>query len=419
MLRQASSPIWSREADPPENLAPPQSSASLLAFGKGIIVFSSRRVVSGFSEATGRLIWRAGRGAIPVYAGGIFAYSSSDGSVHGVNPLTGVTRWSFTFPPSTRHPSGEFSHILWSTGTTFLISRAFREKAQDVIGETNSYGELSATGKLDWTAPLSGYAMTPIIAGPYAIQAFIPHMDSFVYSLRLGAHGGFSSNLGQADEINDVQPPLAILSGGARYGTEPQDRVLTFEIHAADLRSGKVDWKYLYAPDYNENYARFYTKNLKDLCTGECGWRSIGIEGNAVYVAVYGVRVYRYGLSLGNSQHPLLVSEDGRYIGGPYHGAIYVARGDGIWMIRPREHSIESMRIAQSSSSFSAIAIIGKTAYVGFADGLLRGVDVDDGHTVLDAKTCPATRISVSSTRVYAVCALAKNHWRVVAFSRR
>lgn len=243
-------------------------------------------------------------------------------------------------------------------------------------------------------------------------------MDTFAYSLRLGPRGGASVNLGLADETNDVQPPLAILSGGPRYGTEPQDRVLTFEIHAADLRNGKVQWKYTFAPDYDQNFARFYTKNIRDLCTGACGWRSIGIERKSVYVAVYGVRVYRYRLGPGHSQHPLLVSDEGRYIGGPYRGAIYVARNDGIWMIRPRAHSIESMLIVQSLSPFRVITISGKTAYIGFADGNLRGVDVDDGHTVLDAGTCPITRISVSSTRVYAVCALDASHWRVVAFPR-
>ena len=171
-------------------------------------------------------------------------------------------------------------------------------------------------------------------------------------------------------------------------------------------------------PDYDDNYRRFVATNLTNLCYGECGWHPIGIEGQMVYLAIYGVRVYRYKLGPVPSQSPLLVSDDGAFVGGPYHGAIYVARSEGVWMIRPREHSIDSTLVAPSSSPFRVIAITGRTAYIGFADGHVRGVSVDDGHVVFDAKTCPAIRIAAGPSTLYVVCAVDKEQWRIAAFRR-
>jgi hypothetical protein len=394
----------------------------MLAFGKGLVVFASGGYVRGFSEATGKLIWSAGRGGIPVYAGGVFAYADSDGSVHAVDVRSGATKWRFVLPAKPyRSPlPARFAHVLWSAGSSFLVSRVVdgSDSGSTWRGPMVNYGELSAAGKLDWTAPLDGQFMPPVVAWPYVVQRYVPHLDTFVSALRLGPRGGVSAKLASADDVNDVRPPHVVLSGGPRYGTEPQDQVLTRELNSFDLRDGSLGWSYLYAPDYNENYTRFYRKNITNLCTGECSWHPIGIEGRMVYLAIYGARVYRYRLGPVSSQRPLLVSDEGTYVGGPYHGAIYVARSDGVWMIRPRERSIESTLVAPSTAAFGVIVISGQAAYVSFADGSIHGFNVDGGDAVLEAKTCPASRLAVGPTMLYAVCAIDKEHWRVVAFRR-
>jgi hypothetical protein len=222
------------------------------AYGKGVVAFASRGYVCGFDEVTGKLVWRAGRGTNPVYASGVFAYAGSDGSVHAVDALTGAGKWRFVLPAKQyRSPLPlNFSHVLWSTGSSFLIARVVdvSDTGSDLKGPMVNYGELSVSGRLNWAVPLEGQFMEPVVLWPYVVQRYVPHLDTFAAAIRLGTDGGKATALkGGTDEVNELRPPHVVLSGGPRYGTEPQDRILTRQLNSFDLRDGRLEWSYRYA----------------------------------------------------------------------------------------------------------------------------------------------------------------------------
>ena len=226
--------------------------------------------------------------------------------------------------------------------------------------------------------------------------------------MHLGPHGGFVKMTEQSEALS-AQGSTAVVTGEPML--EVQGYFLTFDVDTVDLDSGRVVSSFHYEPDYDTNRAG----GERIIPPGTLSGGRLHVEGNDIY-ALIGIRIYRYRLADPKSQHPLLVSENDKFVGGPYAGAIYVERQGGVWTLRPRKSDIQARLIAPSTAHVEQFAISGRTAYVGFEDGELRGVDVHDGHTVLDAKTCPAKEIGAAGRRVYIVCAEPKH--RVVAFPR-
>jgi hypothetical protein len=189
-----------------------------------------------------------------------------------------------------------------------------------------------------------------------------------------------------------------------------QDNFLTFDVEKADVRDGTVVATYHYEPDYDANYDDYE----KGLFPGGLFSGDVRADGGYVYGAV-STKLYRYRLTEAASQSPLLVASDSRLIGGPYRGALYVSRSDGVWALRVASTRIRARLVAPSVSPFSGLNITGRTAYIAFSDGEVRGVNVDDGRTVLDARPGKSARVGVGKDRAFVVCRT-DSGWQVVAF---
>jgi outer membrane protein assembly factor BamB len=384
-------PAWASSIDHTDGKP---AGSDLTAHGDGIIAFPSGGRICGFREADGRNRWCATPGASPAFAGGTFAYSAGDGTVHAVDARSGAPRWLF---------GGADAVSAAGDGFTFVGRERNRTE--------RTYGELSPSGEVRWTTliPL-GTVWPAIVAPPYLLQPVIMsgatlHATQFV--MQLGPGGG---------RVGEIENAWTYLDSNGSSGVFSIDRIesmedheLTFDVEAVDLRTAKTTLSARYEPDYDVNLALYFANRLPRASGKRAGY------DQGWFYGVVGSSVYRYRLGGERGQHPLLVSTDGM-LAGPYRGAIYVARKDGVWMLRPRERDVEARLVAPSPAAVSAIAIAGRTAYIAFANGRLRGVDALSGRTVLDAPGCPARRIGITAQRVYFVCD-STQYWRFLAFA--
>jgi outer membrane protein assembly factor BamB len=390
----------------------PAGDDAVIAHGAGIVAFGWRGAICAFRPADGRRLWCAGRGTMPAFAGGEIAYIAPDGSVRAVDARSGAPRWSFTFPTSVaaaalEGPTTPIMQKVWNAGGDFLVLRGDGRAGH----RAPNYGELSTSGHVRWSTDLDALFRTPIVAPPYALQLVVSGaLSGVAYCVQLGSGGGARAEVAGAWQTLDVRGRIAVFGMEA---IEPiEDHFLTSDIAVADLRTGALRARYHFEPDYDENYRLW-----------EHGWFPPGSSSQAgaadalsIYVAV-NTKLYRYRYADPDAQRPLLISESGALLGGPYRGAIYVARRDGVWTLRADEHVVHARHVVTTKTAVSGFAIAGRTAYVGFDDGTLHGVDVDDGRTVLTAKTCAAYHIGTDERRVYAVCATGATG-RIVAFPR-
>jgi hypothetical protein len=390
------------------------SGLSLLAHGGGIVAFNSGGRMCGFAESDGRTLWCVDAGTAPAYASGEVAYTTADGGVHALDAATGARRWSHAFMIARADPRNPgwtlqmpVRESAWSAGADFLVVRRYRAD-----GSAN-FGEVDPNGRLLWTSRnlLVSASLNPAIAPPFVLQQYIgpgATIHSLQQLFHSGQRGGHIASFG-AWEVLAIQPPFAIVTGDT-YG-ENQDQFLTFDVLTVDLRNGTVKSGRHFEPDYDANYAA----GERLIPPGTASGGRLHAEGHWVY-AVIGHDIYRYDLKGARNQHPLLVSTTDHIIGGPYRGAIYVARPGGVWTLRPTGREIQARLVAPIKAFVNAIAIVGHTAYIGFSNGIVRGVDVDDGRTVLSAKPCTAAAFAVGATRVYVVCG-GLDH-RLIAFVR-
>lgn len=407
-------PSWKHAMTDPSQ----SGDGALLALGDGIVSFASGGRICGYDATTGKQTWCATRGVGPEYANGEIAYVDWDGTVRAVAVASGHPRWHFRFATSAEGAAleGSASPIVqrvWSTGSDFLIARVDGRAGR---GAPN-YGEVSTTGKLLWSTELVGFLPSPYLLNGFALQSTIGSgatMDSVQRLVRLGDHGGVAAaRWDEAWGVLDVRLPQVVFRGEWALG-EVQEHVLTIDVEKADIRNANALVRFHFEPDYDANDA-LYEAGL--LQSGEESYR-IKLRADQEFIyPVIGKRLYRYRLAHPKNQRPLLVDDGGIFIGGPYRGALYVARVGGVWALRPGDKAIRSQLVAQTPTPLSTFAIVGRTAYMAFVDGHLRGVDVDTGRTTLDARTCRADRIAVGPHRVYAVCATSKPA-RIVAFDR-
>jgi hypothetical protein len=374
--------LWSHAADAPAG------DGDLIAAGDGMVAFATRGRMCGYRESDGRVRWCAGTGAAPVYASGEFVYRAAGDSVRAVDAGSGVERWR-------DERTGAAS--VWAAGHDFLIARS------DATRGVSAYREVDGAGKTLWETSFAGSLQRPVIAEPYAIQGAVQSGGSIIIDenvLLLGRRGGPRADLGAAAAIAAVEPPLVVLSSGD--GAEMEDHFLTFDVRVADVRDGKTKTRLHFAPDYAANAA--YLRDHRAEIAGQAESAGSVREENGWIFALVIDKLYRYRLDGGEAQRPDLIADASPLLGGPYRGVLYVARRDGVWALRPQRDAVSAQLVAPSAAKVSAFAIAHGVAYIGFADGHTRGVAIDDGRIVLDARSCAPTRIGSSASRVYVVC---------------
>jgi hypothetical protein len=416
-----------RETVPPSDSAvhtalwshPLANSSDMLAIGTKVLAFAAPDLMCGFDGATGAQLWCDGKGSHPAYAADVVAYTAADGSVHGVDAYTGALLW--------KHSGAVRQYVTAnyaaSTGDDFLLS----SRQQPVDTGTMTYGqlvdatyvgyaEITPSGHVLWTGEGHNYGNlpNPDIFRPYAFQINTGPGATIMSSLQvlnLGPDGGVGAAIHNTGEVLDFNTPNVTLAGGWR-AQEVEDFFLTFDIETADVRDGTIVAMYHYEPDYDAN--------LDDYNRGlfPAGLRSgdVRADGGFAYGAV-STKLYRYHLAEAAGQSPLLVASNSRFLGGPYRGALYVSRSDGVWALRIASTQIRARLVAPSVSPVANLYIAGRTAYIAFADGEVRGVNVDDGRTVLDAWPGKEARVGVSTDRAFVVCRTEKG-WEVDAYDR-
>jgi hypothetical protein len=397
--------VWSRDADAPDE--------TMLAVGGGAVALASRGHVCSFAETTGAMNWCGGIGHDPVYAGGVVAYTGEDGAIYGVDARTGRRRWRFAFPTSARGralagPRLRPEHRAWSTGASFLIARTDGRAGHGAPDD----GEVSASGRLLWSAQENGAHGDVVLAPPFVLQQIAGSGARIVISenvIRLGR--------GIVSRIDDATSVIATQHGRLTAevdSVEPiEEHFLALDVGTYDLASGKLLEKYRYEPDYDENDARYNAGIRHEMNSGEIAHG----EGDAIYPFIGG-NLYRYRLAPAHGQRPVLLATDRSYLGGPYRDTVYVRRADGVWALRADEHAVHARLVAASPAKPTMLAAADGDVYVGFADGTVRGVDGATGATILDARACPPTRITVTNQRVYVACR-GTSHWRILAYARR
>ncbi|HEY0381089.1 MAG TPA: PQQ-binding-like beta-propeller repeat protein [Candidatus Elarobacter sp.] len=367
----------------------------------------------GFAENSGQRLWCATAGDHPAYSGGVLAYAARGGTVRAVDMRTGRALWSFAFRTSPRWlrelpksgPDFPPFYILWPVTGGFLVARTDTGS----FGELN-YGELSAAGTLRWSARLAGVFSEPVFAPPYVFQVVSNTGGGFVAetsAFRLGSGGGLVSHVVNASAVLSVRAGTTVLRGD--QAADVDQPFLSLDVLVADIAGGTVRARYRYQPDYEDNYG-LVRAHLLEGSPGKAA-----VDGDALYFQIAS-KVFRYKLGPANGQRPLLESIDGELVGGPYLGWIFVARQDGVWALRPKGSSIQARLIAASNAAFRALTVYRRTVFVGFADGIVRGVDLESGKPVFAAHTCEPARVAIHQASVYVVCS--SPQWSIVSFTR-
>jgi outer membrane protein assembly factor BamB len=398
---------------------PVSDASDVLAIGPNVVTFAASDLMCGFNGATGAQLWCDGKGSHPAYAAGVVAYTAADGSVHGVDADTGALLW--------KHSGAVRQYITAnyaaSTGDDFLLSS--RQQPVDTGKMTYgqlvdatyvSYAEITPSGHVLWSGEGDNYGdlPNPDIFRPYAFQINTGPGATIMSSLQvlnLGPDGGVGAAIHNTGDVLHFNSPNVTLAGGWR-AQEVEDFFLTFDIETADVRDGTVVAMYHYEPDYDANLADYN----RGLFPGGLRSGDVRADSEFVYGAVSS-KLYRYRLAVAAGQSPLLVASDSLFLGGPYRGALYVSRSDGVWALRVDSTRIRARLVAPSASPVSGLSITGRTAYIAFADGEVRGVNVDDGRTVLDAWPGKEARVGVSTDRTFVVCR-SDTGWEVVAYDR-
>jgi hypothetical protein len=383
-------PAWSVPVDRELPLGP------MLALVPGIVAFSSNSRICAFARADGARRWCSGPGTNAVEAKGVIAFLDKRGGVHAVDARTGKSRWDSAFGAGGFGPNVPVygSGRLWSTGSSFLVAGAMALRTS-----IPRFGELSLSGMTLWEDRLIGLSGAPFIANRYALVRLANSgatLDVAVRIVRLGAHGGVGPFIGDAYSVLGTWHGNAVLVAGSRaqYG---EDTFLSLEIELAAIRSGRTVDDRVLEPDYEENLAA-------NRARGSAAYNdATAFEDGYVYTSVVG-NLYRYDLRGRDDQRPLLLSSRAPFVGGPVRGTVYVARRDGVWALTPDQRSIAARLVVATASPAVAFTAQWPYAYIGFADGTLRGIDVRDGSTTLSATGCLADRIVADAHQAFFIC---------------
>ncbi len=413
--RVVRTPLWRqsldvRGASPGENVL--GDGRNVVAVRNGIIAFRHAGRICAFDEASGRARWCDRAGVDPIAVGGVLAYAAGE-RIRAVALRDGVLRWQRAL--RVHHPAGatgEFdprfptAHRLFGAGDSVLaVRRAGRGPFRSA-----TVGELNAAGTVLWQQEREGGLMTPVMAPPFAVWPI--SLDGAITTthqlvVKLGAGGGIRGEFGNYDAVLDVRGPQIVLTGGWR-AVLPEEYTLTTEITVADVRQNVTNAGFAFRPDYDDNLARMQNQATYATDFARGGGRAAGVEGSNVYVRV-GRRYYRYRLAAAANQHPTTVTSDGDWIAGPYDGAIYVRREDGVHTLRFGTDAVRDMLVIAAHGRTTTSAKAGGVVYIGFDDGDVVGVSARDGRTLLAAAPCPGPvgAITPAPRHVFVVCGAA------------
>jgi hypothetical protein len=379
---------------------------AVLAIGSGVVAFASNGRLCGYAEADGARRWCVAGGTAPAYAADQIAFTTAGGGSASVAARDGRALWRHGRPAARRSPHERSDlEAVWSTGIDFLVQRS-----------SGDMYEVSPAGAELWSAHIDG-THDPLIAAPSALLPVVGDgaiISVSQYVVRLGRRGGAGPDF-DAWQIATVDPPYAFVTLSPME--ESEDHFFTLDIGRADLRSGTIDPQFHFEPDYDVNSAYYARTGMIDGLA-DTAQAPVRFDGARFYATV-GHNVYRYEFAEPRTQHPLLVARDAQLLGGPYRGAIFVARHGGVWSLHPQARAIIARLVAPSAADVVRFTLAGRAAFVALRDGTVRGFDAESGRPFLDARPCDAShdiRIAVSRQHAYVVCASGPG-MRVFAFA--
>ncbi len=269
--------------------------------------------------------------------------------------------------------------------------------------------ELTPGGRVLWRATVPARIdARPVALGP---RTMLQHGFSDgarfgdpLFLIASGAGGGIRALPVEATSLLAVRGPTIYTSGGWR-AQEVEDTTLTLDVDLTDVRAARPLQNWHYEPDYEANLRAYGAP--RSLLAGRVQSKWAAVEGDALYVAVLD-RLYRYRLGPAAGQHPLLVAAGGRWIGGPYAGALLIDRADGLWAVHADETGTrETLAVPHDAAvEVAALAVSDGYAYAALTDGTVAGFALRDGRRAIEARVpCSSYRgVAVGSTSVLLVC---------------
>jgi hypothetical protein len=340
--------------------------------------------------------------------GATLATVESDGVIRGRDKKTGIERWQRAIVPSPNSPQPRGTdgvappvEEVWATGNSFLAEAAAGSgpSVGSVIAELDQHGDPVWT----WSGPGAVLTYRPVVAQPYVVVKRVTTgaiTTSQPLIFKLGSGGGVLGSLSDGSDPIELRPPK-IYSENDR----PADLAdsSAFVVTVGDLRPGIEDIDWRYQPDRDEN------EKLPFSGTHCCGlsFKRVGIENQYVYGSV-GEHVYRYDLAAPDGQRPILMSDSGMFVAGPYENRIYVGRQDGVWSISFNgRYSYQLLVVPYRLPTVLAdITFARGIGYAALTDGHVFAFEVDGGQPTISARiSCSQfAGISVTQTRVLYAC---------------
>ncbi|MDQ6941684.1 MAG: PQQ-binding-like beta-propeller repeat protein [Candidatus Eremiobacteraeota bacterium] len=372
--------------------------------------------LTGFGWRTEAPVLVAGGGRVFASVGSrLCAFAQIDGrTLWCANGAAG--RYTFAHGEVVSFDAGRATAFAATTGRRRWTARAARI-VPTIAGfgaMTSSYfAELDPDGRELWRATVNGYLdsePTAIGTRTMLLHTFLngARFGDAIYLLTSGAGGGLVVLGTESPSIIGRDGARIVLAGGWR-AQEVEDNTLTFEVDEIDVALQKLAAEWIFAPNYDENRGLM----LSFFSTADAvRTRLTAAENGAIYASVLS-RVYRYRLGPPAGQRPLLVSDYGRWVGGPLGGTLLIERYDGVWIVRVHgNRTVETRALVYPEGvRLAALAIADGNAYVATTGGAVDAFDARTGRRVMDARTgCRRYHdIVVESASVLFVCTDSKN----------
>jgi hypothetical protein len=143
---------------------------------------------------------------------------------------------------------------------------------------------------------------------------------------------------------------------------------------------------------------------------------------HGVAVAVIDGRLQKIDLTRGGDDEAAVkpMHVDGRWVGGPAAGRIFLERGDGMY-VRALDDRAKPQRIAHYAGESRIVAVDGHTAMIGMENGTIYVVDVSSGTQLAQiSTTCHAYEgFAASGDTAIVHCDDETHAAELVAFARR
>jgi hypothetical protein len=391
------SPAWSHAIDPPGD-------GNMLAIGDGIVAFADNGRLCAYDDKTGAGVWCAGAGSSPVYAPGVVVYATTGNAVRAVDARTGSTRWQMSD-----------AHRIWRTGDGLVLASVSVEDPQTRVFHATLQG-VSFNGAARWSKTLPADGAEATATSQYLIWRWCEGGATLTCQSAVAAYdGGIVGEV--AADVLGVNGSLIVDDSSFNDLEEVQDHFLMFDIGAFDSRRGTYAAQFTYAPDYQQNLARWNA----NACQGSKDAVTRRLDGDDLYVTSCR-NLYRYRLAPAAGQRPLLLANDVTFWGGPYRQRLYVERDDGIWSLQPGADSVRAQLVVPSSQFVADFTIATGMGFGVFRDGSVHGFDLDSGRATFEATPCHGegfipVRVAATEKRIFIACASAR-FWTLYAYAR-